>query len=88
MHWMVKIMITCDEHDYIEIVCTFRYPIKLTTKSGKVIECVGLDTKLDENKEECIKVDFKGATTLVVLDDISALQVCVDNPHFKTIYFK
>lgn len=80
-------MITCEQYDYIEIVCTFKYPIKLTMKSGKVTVCVGLDTKLNANKVECIKIDQKGDESLVVLDDISKLEVCVDNPHFHTVSF-
>lgn len=80
-------MITCDQHDYIEIVCTFRYPIRLTLKSGIEIECIALDTKPNENKAECIKVDLNGDENLVVLDDISKLEVCVDNPHFQLVSF-
>lgn len=80
-------MISCDQHDYIEIVCTFQYPIKLTMKSGIVMECVALDTVLNENREECIKVNLSGDQLLVVLEDILKLEVCVENPHFKTISF-
>lgn len=80
-------MISCDQHDYIEIVCTFQYPIKLTMKSGIVMECVALDTILNENREECIKVNLSGDQLLVVLEDILKLEVCVENPHFKTISF-
>ena len=80
-------MITCDQYDYIEIVCTFRYLIKITMKSSDVIEGVALDTQLDEGRAECIKIDVKGVSRLVMLDDISVLEVCVDNPHFKDISF-
>ncbi len=80
-------MLTCDQHDYIEIVCTFRYPIKLTMKSGAVIECVALDTARNENSDESIKVDVSGSERWIVLADISMLEVCVDNPHFQTISF-
>lgn len=80
-------MISCDQHDYIEIACTFRYPIKLTLRSGAVIEGVALDTELDENRNECIKVDVKGTESLIVLKDISVLEVCVDNPHFHSVSF-
>jgi len=80
-------MITCIQYDHIEIVCTFRYPIKLTMKSGIVIECIALDTKLNENRDECIKVDLKGADSLIVLNDISVLEVCVNNPHFQLVSF-
>jgi Rho-binding antiterminator len=80
-------MITCEQHDYIEIACTFNYPIKLIMKSGKIIECIALDTKLNEDKVECIKVKQKGEEVLVVLDDIAKLEVCLDNPHFKSVTF-
>ena len=80
-------MISCDQYDYIEIVCTFNYPIKLTMKSGREISGVGLDTKLNGEKQECVKVDIDGVHDLVVLDEISTLEISVDNPHFKVISF-
>ena len=84
---MVNMMISCDQYDYIEIVCTFQYPIKVTMKLGDVVECVALDTARNENKEECIKVNLNGADSLIVLDDISVMEVCVENPHFKIVSF-
>ena len=84
---MANTMITCDQHDYIEIVCTFRYPLKLTLKSGVVIECVGIDTALNDQRQECIKIDAQGMKSLVVLDQLSVLEVCVNNPHFQIISF-
>lgn len=80
-------MLSCDQHDYIEIVCMFRYPIKLTMKSGEVLECIALDTLLNDNRDECMRVDVHGDQRLVVLTDITKLDVCVDNPHFKTLSF-
>jgi len=80
-------MITCDQYDYIEIVCMFSYPIKLTMKSGVVIECIALDTKLNESKVECIKITLNGDENLIVLDDVSSLEVCVVNPHFHMVSF-
>lgn len=78
-------MIRCDQHDYIEIACMFRYPIKLTMKSGELIECTALDTVLNEHKDECIKVEVNGSERLVVLTELSLLEVSVDNPHFQTV---
>lgn len=80
-------MISCDQYDYIEIVCLFKYPIKLTMTSGIIIDCDALDTKLNENKVECIKVNSKGDERLIVLNDIVTLEVCVDNPHFQLVSF-
>lgn len=80
-------MISCDQHDYIEIVCTFRYPVKLIMKSGVVLEGIALDTQFNNNKEECVLVEIDGYPQLIVLDDLSQLDVLVDNPHFQTISF-
>ncbi len=80
-------MISCDQHDYIEIACMFRYPIKLTMKSGELIECTALDTVLNEHKDECIKVAVNGSERLVILSELSMLEVSVDNPHFQTVSF-
>lgn len=80
-------MISCDQHDYIEIVCRFRYPIHLMMKSGVSIEAVALNTALDAQRRECIKVDLQGAECLIVLDDIATLAVRVDNPHFDVVNF-
>ncbi|MGB2147829.1 MAG: Rho-binding antiterminator [Vibrio toranzoniae] len=81
-------MISCNDYDYIEIVCLHRYPIKLTLRSGEQIECVGLDTQRNDNREECIKVSQQETEQLVVLTEIATLEVCVDNPHFQHISFR
>ena len=80
-------MISCEQHDYVEIVCTFKYPIKMTMKSGLTIDCVAQDTALNKNRAECIKVKIDDEESLVVLDDIKVMEVCVDNPHFKSVSF-
>ncbi|MFV8463375.1 Rho-binding antiterminator [Vibrio campbellii] len=81
-------MISCSDYDYIEIVCMYRYPIKLTLRSGEQVEGVALDTQRNQDKEECIKLSVSGQEQLVVLTGITELEVCVDNPHFKQKSFK
>ena len=78
-------MISCGEYDIIEIVCMYQYPIKLTLKSGKMIECVAIDTKRNEIREECILIHFVDKSSLIKLDDIAQLEVKVENPHIKHI---
>ncbi|MFQ3230193.1 Rho-binding antiterminator [Reinekea sp.] len=80
-------MISCNEYDYIEIVCMFKYPIKLTLKTGETIECTALDTARNDSREECIKVEQSNTEILVVLSSISKLEVCVENPHFTEVSF-
>jgi Rho-binding antiterminator len=82
-------MINCDQHDYIEIVCMYRYEIKLTLKSGEEILGVARDTQRNDNKEECLAIDIEGdgTTQLVVLDSIQKLEVLEDNPHVHIVNF-
>ncbi len=80
-------MISCNEYDYIEIACMYRYPIKLTLKSGEVLECVALDTARNDSRQECIKVEQNGEHTLIELDTLASLDVLVTNPHFQSVSF-
>ncbi len=80
-------MISCEQHDHIEIVCTYQFPIKLSLKSGLTIKGIAKDTCLDEHRAECIKVKQGESITLVVLEQVLSLEVCVENPFFKSISF-
>ncbi|MEW6997451.1 Rho-binding antiterminator [Colwelliaceae bacterium BS250] len=81
-------MISCSEYDYIEIVCLFRYPVKLTMKVGESIKGVALDVLRNESRNECIKLNTHETDILVELDGISKLEVLIDNPHFTEVIFK
>ena len=76
-------MISCSEYDYIELVCLYRYPVKLTMKTGEIIDGIALDTKPNER----LLLKINGLETLVDLNNISKLEVRVNNPHFTEITF-
>ncbi len=78
-------MLSCQQYDYIEITCMYRYPIKLTMNSGRVVQAKALDTARNENCQECIKVLMDGNEKLIVLDDIARLEVTISNPHFQSV---
>lgn len=80
-------MISCNQHDYIEIVCMYRYPVKLTLKSGEIIQGVAVDTVRNEQREECIQLTTKTGEQLVVLDQLTTLEVTIDNPHLQRVVF-
>ena len=81
-------MISCEQHDYVEIACMYNYLIKLSLNSGDELEGIALDVKRNENREECVKVKVDNTDVLVVLDSVSKMEVLVDNPHFKVVIFK
>lgn len=80
-------MISCNQHDYIEIVCMYQYPIKLTLKSGEAIQGIALDTQRNEQRDECIKINVDGVEQLIILEQIKNLEVMVENPHLRLVEF-
>ena len=74
-------MISCQLYDYIEMACTYQYPICLTLTSGEIIHCVAKDTSLNNEREECIKVAVDGADLLVVLDKIMKMEANADHTY-------
>lgn len=78
-------MIRCSDYDYIEIVCLYRYPVRLTLKDGTEMEGIALDTRRDESRREAILLSIHQRERLVVLDEIKQLSVLVENPHFRDI---
>ena len=77
----------CDEHDYIEIACTFKYRIRLVLKSGEVIEGRALDTRRNAEKEECILMENAGIEQCVVQQEIARMVALTENPHFHAVSF-
>lgn len=83
----VDVMLTCGEYDYIEIVCMYKYPIQIIMKSGDVIKGKALDTQLNAERNECIKVAINNTEETVILSDINTLAVTIENPHFNMVSF-
>lgn len=80
-------MISCEQHDYVEIACMYNYVIRITLKSGKRIEGVALDVKRNESRQECLKIKVNNIECLFELDSVSTMEAVADNPHFKVVSF-
>lgn len=61
---------------------------KLTMKTGVEINGIALDTARNDKKQECIKMHVNDTEVLVLLDEISTLEVSVKNPHFQQVTFE
>jgi Rho-binding antiterminator len=81
-------MISCEQHDYVEIVCIFQFPVRLTLKNDHIIEGVASNIKVNSEKQEYLEVNKNGTSVLVLLDELSQMDVCVDNPHFRSVSFR
>lgn len=80
-------MISCSNYDYIEIVCLFKYPVEIYLKTGEVVTGRAIDTVKNDQREECIKLQFSHGESLVILDAMERLKVLVENPHFQEVVF-
>lgn len=80
-------MISCDQHDYIEIACMYHYPIRISLSSKLIIDCMALDTQQNQLRKECIKVSVNGTEKLIILNDIEKIEVLIENPHFNVVSF-
>ncbi|MDO6684845.1 MULTISPECIES: Rho-binding antiterminator [unclassified Agarivorans] len=80
-------MISCQDYDYIEIVCMYHFPIRIELVIGETIQGKALDTQRNTEQEECIKVLVGEDERLINLSSIKRLTVLMDNPHFHAVEF-
>ena len=80
-------MISCADHDYVEIACMYRFEVKLIFKDGHIVQGKALETTYNKNKQECLVVETELAREEVVLDQLSSMEALTENPHFNTINF-
>jgi Rho-binding antiterminator len=80
-------MISCNQHDYVELICMYRYAVKVSLKSGATIQGVALDTQHNENKDECIKIQTDDTERPIILNEVKKIEVIEDNPHVRFIDF-
>lgn len=81
-------MMTCEQHDYIELACVYLYQVNLTLKSGEQVKGQALDTLYNDEREVCLCLKQNEELQLVVLDQIASMKACQQNPHFNIISFE
>jgi Rho-binding antiterminator len=81
-------MLQCDLHDYIEIVCLYHYPLQLTLSSGEQLTGTALTTRYNEQRQECLLLKQSDSEQMVILEDITLLEVTTSNPHLQQVRFK
>lgn len=81
-------MMTCEQHDYIELACVYLYQVNLTLKDGNQVKGQALDTLYNDEREACLCLKKDEDLELVVLDQIASMKVCQQNPHFDMITFE
>ena len=70
--------ISCDAHDYFEIVCMRRSQIKVTAKDNKKYCGIATDIKLVK-KQEYLLISDGIKTQQILLSDVKQLEVIGNN---------
>lgn len=69
----MKNSISCDAHDYFEIVCMRRSLIKVTAKDNKIYHGIATDIKLVE-KQEYLQISDDIKTQQLLLSEVKTLE--------------
>ncbi|WMC10725.1 Rho-binding antiterminator [Oceanimonas pelagia] len=80
-------MMSCEQHDYIEIACLYRYSVTLTLVSGEQITGQALDTARNNDKAECLKMRIGDEVRLLPLASLARMTATSPNPHFVQVDF-
>ena len=80
-------MISCANHDYVEIACMYHFKVKLYLKNSRIVEGKALQTTYDENKEEGIILETEIGKQEIVLERVASMEAVRKNPHFDKINF-
>ncbi|MCP4969302.1 MAG: transcriptional regulator [Arcobacter sp.] len=80
--------ISCDLHDYIEVICMFQYDIEIiTTDLKEIFIGKALDTNTDIKKREYIIIKKNDKLCNVPLDIICSIKVLTKGARFSQIDF-
>jgi len=80
-------MISCANHDYVEIACLYRLSLSITLKNAKQIKGQAKTTLTDNDKIEYLVLESGGESINIELDDIKKMQALTSNPHFQSVEF-
>ncbi|WP_455196616.1 Rho-binding antiterminator [Kaarinaea lacus] len=80
-------MISCANHDYVEIACMYRLVVKLVFRNGQIVQGKALQTAYNEYREECIVLDTERGNEQIVLEQVASMEAVTKNPHFEKINF-
>lgn len=79
-------MISCHQHDYIEIACLYRLRIRASLRDGTQMEGHARDTGSRAGRE-WLQLDTDQGLRELDLEQIRRLEALDDNPHFRTLDF-
>ena len=84
---MSQDVISCELHDFVEVVCMYNYHLKLILKNGQIIEGKAIDIVNTPERRECLVID--GDTRQQIdLTRLSKMEVLTPNAKFHEVIFE
>ena len=77
-------MISCHQHDYIEVACLYRLHLRVTLADGGSVEGVARDTGSRQGRE-WLQLETGDGLRELDLAGVRRLEAVEDNPHFNCI---
>ncbi|BDX07526.1 Rho-binding antiterminator [Planctobacterium marinum] len=78
-------MLSCDLHDYLEIICMFHYEVSITLKNDTDIDGKALDVGLNAERQEVLTLESKSGIEAVLVEQIKLIEVLTPGARFKQV---
>lgn len=83
---MTENAISCELHDFVEVVCMYGYRLKLFLKDGQIIEGKAIDIINSAEKRECLIIDNDGKQQIELIR-LARMEVLTPNAKFREVIF-
>jgi len=80
-------MISCANHDFIEIACLYHLQLRVTLDDLSQTEGQAQTTKTSPDKKEYLVLSSTNHPLEVELEKIKSIRALTPNPHFQQIDF-
>lgn len=81
-------MVSCNQHDYLEIICMFHYEVAVHTVLGERVTGEALDVKLDNTRSEVLMLKTENSDVQEVsTDSIRLIEVLTPVARFSRVEF-
>ncbi|MBY0500190.1 MAG: Rho-binding antiterminator [Nitrosomonas sp.] len=84
---MTENAISCEQHDFVEVACMYRYRLRLVLKNRLIIEGIAIDIVNSPEKQECLVID-NDSRVQIELTQLVSMEVLTPNAKFREVIFE
>lgn len=77
----------CDQHDYLEIACTYRLHVRLALRSGERVEGLAVDTGYSADRRECLVLAQAGVRLELPMAELVWMEQVDGQQYFERVVF-